>query len=77
VVAKRHTFWRVFDWMFRLHVMDYGDAEEVDNLLLFWIALLSTLATVSGLILMYFRVLRRTKNKRKSMLNKRNHSGAA
>jgi hypothetical protein len=27
-------------------VMDYGDAEEVDNLLLFWIALLSTFATI-------------------------------
>ena len=59
------------------HVMDYGDAEEIDNQLLFWIALFSTLATVSGLILVYFRVLRRTKNKRKPMLSKRKHSGVA
>lgn len=77
VVAKRHAFWRLFDWMFRFHVMDYGDAEEIDNQLLFWIALISTLAAVSGLTLTYFRVLRRTKNKRKPMLSKRKHSGVA
>jgi len=61
--------------MFRFHVMDYGDAEEIDNQLLFWIALFSTLAAVSGLTLTYFRVLRRTTNKRKPMLSKRKHSG--
>jgi len=77
LVGKRHAFWRLFDWMFRFHVMDYGDAEEIDNQLLFWIALLSALATLSGLILTYFRVLRRTKNKRKPMLSKRKHSGVA
>ena len=77
VVGKRHAFWRLFDWMFRFHVMDYGDAEEIDNQLLFWIALISTLAAVSGLTLTYFRVLRRTKNKRKPMLSKRKHSGVA
>ena len=77
LVGKRHAFWRLFDWVFRFHVMDYGDAEEIDNQLLFWIALFSTLATVSGLILVYFRVLRRTKNKRKPMLSKRKHSGVA
>jgi uncharacterized iron-regulated membrane protein len=77
LVGKRHAFWRLFDWVFRFHVMDYGDAEEIDNQLLFWIALFSTLATVSGLILLYFRVLRRTKNKRKPMFSKRKHSGVA
>jgi uncharacterized iron-regulated membrane protein len=77
LVGKRHAFWRLFDWVFRFHVMDYGDAEEIDNQLLFWIALFSTLATVSGLILVYFRVLCRTKNKRKPMFSKRKHSGVA
>jgi uncharacterized iron-regulated membrane protein len=83
IVGKRHAFWRIFDWMFRFHVMDYGDAEEVDNLLLFWIALLSTFATISGLVLTYFRVFGRKSrrkpmsNKRKNIFKKRNHSGAA
>ncbi|AZG75038.1 PepSY domain-containing protein [Shewanella livingstonensis] len=77
VVGKRHTFWRLFDWMFRFHVMDYGDAEEVDNQLLFWVAFLAVLATISGLVLTYFRVFRHRRNKQKSMLSSRKHPGVA
>lgn len=54
IVGKRHEFWRLFDWMFRFHVMDYQDSE-IDNTLLFWFSLLGILAGLSGLILLYFR----------------------
>ncbi|MEH6713966.1 MAG: PepSY domain-containing protein [Paraglaciecola polaris] len=66
LVGKRHEFWRLFDWMFRFHVMDYGDEEEIDNMLLFWIALAGLLACILGLILVYFRVFRRDNNKTNS-----------
>jgi Cu(I)/Ag(I) efflux system membrane protein CusA/SilA len=59
LVGKRHEFWRLFDWMFRFHIMDYGEAEEIDNMLLFWITLASILACIFGLILVYFRVFKR------------------
>jgi Cu(I)/Ag(I) efflux system membrane protein CusA/SilA len=59
LVGKRHEFWRLFDWMFRFHIMDYGDAEEIDNLLLFCITLIALLACVFGLILIYFRVFKK------------------
>ena len=62
LVGKRHEFWRLFDWMFRFHVMDYGDAEEVDNMLLFWATLAGILACVFGLILTYFRVFKPNSN---------------
>jgi uncharacterized iron-regulated membrane protein len=60
LVGKRHNFWRLFDWMFRFHVMDYDDGADIDNSLLFWFTLLGILAAVLGMVLVYFRVLRKT-----------------
>jgi hypothetical protein len=60
LVGKRHNFWRLFDWMFRFHVMDYEDGDEIDNRLLFWFTLLGIISSILGLILLYFRVLRKT-----------------
>ncbi|GAC16870.1 PepSY domain-containing protein [Aliiglaciecola lipolytica] len=59
LVGKRHEFWRLFDWMFRFHIMDYGDAEEIDNLLLFWTTIFSIIACILGLVLTYFRVFKK------------------
>jgi hypothetical protein len=56
LVGKRHNFWRLFDWMFRFHVMDYDDGEDIDNSLLFWFTLLGIFASVLGMALVYFRV---------------------
>ena len=61
LVGKRHEFWRLFDWMFRFHIMDYGEGEEIDNMLLFWISLAGILACIFGLILVYFRVFKRNR----------------
>jgi uncharacterized iron-regulated membrane protein len=58
LVTKRHQFWRLFDWMFRFHIMDYGDAEDASNSLLFYFALLGVLASFTGLVLMYFKVIK-------------------
>jgi Cu(I)/Ag(I) efflux system membrane protein CusA/SilA len=59
LVGKRHEFWRLFDWMFRFHIMDYGDAEEIDNILLFCITLIAVVACIFGLMLTYFRVFKK------------------
>lgn len=59
LVGKRHSFWRLFDWMFRFHVMDYENSE-IDNTLLFWFTLLGILSAIFGLLLVYFRVFRKT-----------------
>jgi hypothetical protein len=58
VVNKRHQLWYLFDWMFRLHIMDYGDDEDVSNWLLFFIASLGLFAVFSGLVLSYFKVIK-------------------
>ncbi|QOL25648.1 efflux RND transporter permease subunit [Thalassotalea sp. LPB0316] len=57
VVTKRHEWWRLFDWMFRFHVMDY-QASEIDNQLLFWFALFGLLAAITGAVLSYDRVVK-------------------
>ena len=56
LVAKRHDYWRLFDWMWRFHIMDYDDGENVSNWFLFLVTTLSLLAAISGAVLTYFRV---------------------
>jgi uncharacterized iron-regulated membrane protein len=62
LVTKRHQYWRMFDWMFSFHVMDYVN-EEVDNQLLFWFTLLGLLAACAGAILTYYSFFKVTKRK--------------
>ena len=59
IVGKRHEFWRLFDWIFRFHVMDYQDSE-VDNNLLFIFSFFGLLAGLSGLVLLCFRLLNKS-----------------
>jgi len=53
LVTKRHDFWVLFDWLYRFHIMDYGDEEDAGNRLLMTIALISLLASVTGVVLTY------------------------
>lgn len=62
LVTKRHTFWRLFDWMFSFHVMDYIE-EDPSNKLLLIVTVLALIASLFGLILTYFRVLKLKGNK--------------
>ena len=43
-ITRRHTLWRVFDFLWMLHIMDYETREDINTLLL-------TAATISGLLL--------------------------
>jgi len=58
IVTKRHDFWRLFDWMWRFHIMDYDDGENVSNWFLFVVALSGVLACLFGVVLIYYRVFR-------------------
>jgi uncharacterized iron-regulated membrane protein len=59
LVSKRHEFWRVFDLMFSLHVMDYEE-EDPSNKLLFWFAIFSLIASIFGGLLSYFVIFKRS-----------------
>ena len=53
IVTKRHSFWVLFDWLFRFHIMDYGDDEDASNILLLVVALVSLLSCLTGVVLTY------------------------
>ncbi|MFQ3208581.1 MAG: hypothetical protein ACI9U5_000459 [Colwellia sp.] len=55
LVTKRHTYWRIFDWMFVFHVMDYIDGEA-DNKLLLLFTVLAFIGSIFGLVLTYYRL---------------------
>lgn len=61
LMTKRHDFWRLFDVMWMLHIMDYETRDDVHNLLLTLSALLGLLAALSGIGLTYYRFKRQPK----------------
>ncbi|GAA5218694.1 hypothetical protein ACFSJ3_09105 [Corallincola platygyrae] len=59
VVARRNTQWRIFDLLWRLHIMDYTEGEDFNNPLLISFALTSLLFAFSGLMLVVISFHRR------------------
>lgn len=55
VLTRRNDYWRVFDFFWMLHIMDYDEREDFNNPLLIVTTLTSTLFVFTGLILLYFR----------------------
>ncbi|RDX38201.1 PepSY domain-containing protein [Kangiella sp. HD9-110m-PIT-SAG07] len=51
VVARRNDTWRLFDFFWMLHIMDYKDRTDFNNPLLVIAALLAILMSLSGLYL--------------------------
>ena len=75
LVTKRHSYWRIFDWMFAFHVMDYVD-EAADNKLLLVFTVLAFIASMFGLILTYFRLMPQ-QNKKNDNFDKKLNKGSA
>jgi uncharacterized iron-regulated membrane protein len=59
LVTRRHRYWRWFDFLWMLHIMDYESRENVNNPLLRVATGLGVALALSGLWLVYFRFLRR------------------
>jgi len=63
LVAKRHDLWRIFDFVWMFHIMDYEEREDVNNILLrvaTWMAVVTS-ATGAWLLLYSFRRRRRVR----------------
>ncbi|TCI02703.1 PepSY domain-containing protein [Corallincola luteus] len=52
VVARRNTQWRIFDILWRAHIMDYTEGEDFNNPLLIVFAATALIFTCSGLCLL-------------------------
>lgn len=67
VKSRRSTTWRVFDFFWKLHVMDYDDGEDFNHPLLIVAAFVALIVVLLGFILLFIRfrrmwLIRRSRN---------------
>jgi hypothetical protein len=61
LLSRRHELWRVFDFVWMLHIMDYDERENVNNTLLRVFTWGAVLMAMSGAWLLLFAFPRRKK----------------
>jgi len=54
IVAKRTDRWRLFDFLWMLHIMDYDERDDFNHPLLYLTALSALLFTLTGFGLLFF-----------------------
>lgn len=59
LLAKRHDLWRWFDLLWMLHIMDYDERSDVNNLLLRTTSIVGLVFAFSGLWLLVYSFSRR------------------
>lgn len=59
VITRRNRPWRVFDFFWMLHIMDYGHREDFNHWLLTAMSMVAILTSGSGLLLWSFRLPKR------------------
>ena len=59
LITRRHTYWRVFDFAWMLHIMDYKERADMNNNLLRIAAGLGLSLSILGLWLLWFSFKRR------------------
>jgi hypothetical protein len=62
VIARRTRWWRIYDWMWGLHIMDLAGREDTHNPWLVGFGLAALVTTVLALLLLPFTFRRRRKN---------------
>ncbi len=51
VTAVRTSYWRIYDFLWSMHIMDYIDREDFNHILLQAFALLGLVTIISGIVL--------------------------
>ena len=59
LLSRRHELWRIFDFVWMLHIMDYDERENVNNWLLRAFTWLALATALSGAWLLWFVFPRR------------------
>jgi hypothetical protein len=60
IVAIRSSSWRLWDLMWGLHIMDYVDRDNINNILLKVFSILALISSLSGVILFFITPRRST-----------------
>tara|TARA_Y200000002_G_scaffold100709_1_gene81627 strand:+ start:286 stop:894 length:609 start_codon:yes stop_codon:yes gene_type:complete len=55
VLSIRSDSWRIWDFFWALHIMDYKDRENINNILLKIFSILALVTSVSGIVLFFSR----------------------
>jgi uncharacterized iron-regulated membrane protein len=63
LVSRRHELWRIFDFVWMLHIMDYDERENVNNALLRTFTWGAVLMALSGAWLLLFAFPKKKKKK--------------
>ena len=66
VVTRRSGVWRIFDFFWRLHVMDWNDGEDFNHPLIIITTALTLSIVISGFILLWIRIARDVRTARAS-----------
>ena len=53
IVAIRSSSWRVWDFLWGLHIMDYIDRDNINNILIKIFSILALISSLSGVILFF------------------------
>ena len=53
ILERRNSYWRVSDFFWSLHIMDYSGHEDINNALLISVALIAVWLGLSGFILLF------------------------
>jgi uncharacterized iron-regulated membrane protein len=60
IVAIRSSSWRLWDLMWGLHIMDYVDRDNINNILMKVFSILALISSLSGVILFFITPKRST-----------------
>ena len=55
VTARRSELWRVYDFLWALHIMDYRDHENFNHAAIIIVSVLAFLSTIAGIVLIPYR----------------------
>ncbi len=53
ILERRNTYWRTFDFFWMLHIMDYAGHDNINNVVVIAVALVSIWLGISGFILLF------------------------
>lgn len=59
VVARRSDVWRLFDFFWMLHIMDYEDRTDFNHPLVIWASIIGLILSISGIVLVFYRFTKR------------------
>ena len=59
ILERRNSYWRVFDFFWMLHIMDYSGHSNFNNSIITTVALIAIWLGISGFILLFYSFRRR------------------